>query len=1511
MKKNTRLFSLTIFLVLLCLRSPAVFPNAAIPDTIAKTQAVYEGEDNTVTVYVIKDIHCHPQVQKNIAKILSIINASNPISFIGVEGASGKVSFEVFRSFPSPENAQKVCDYFISTADISGAEYFCSTELTEGNEIPVWGLENTSLYSQNKQNFAECVSQGLPLHQLISRLKTKIQDYICQSLDLEGKNLFNTLYSSSAEPSLISLFPLLEKHSISFLEFPNIVRYYSLWKQLNAIDSQILIQDALNISKKLQATQSHLGGYLQSLFFEYMNGSRTVYSLLEELSEYARNNAGIQTSEAINEYMSLYTQLTDIPTDSLKRETDDLYQKIEEFITHDTVDKPIIDLHRNLIILEHLAKLALAPYEYKELLSHLDTTAENARLPACLVSYLRGFALLLPELPPETEFINMLRPFFSFYENAQKRDTHMAKEFFALINQDTSSHPLKTYVIITGGFHQSGLSELFTEQKIPHTIITPRIDETIPYDRSLYFNRINAAHSPFDIFFDEYLMGLQVWSHFTRDFPDTAAQTSAELFISKLVLFLYGTGNPEDPRYTKWLASANQFIRFDISIIAQNAGGIIYELQHRAKQKEHFFFEIRFNADGQPDFHFNPFYTFGLSALQMESDDLFVNNLSWRIYEKVLDDRNFALNSVFFQDFTRFMILLRFNNPRLYFEVSQLTAQKIKAALAGTTSSRIEARNTALMRYNSVLDQAETAVHFIQSGIIQWNDLDSFLDAYRLFTHTAQNRFGDNYSFALRLETASKTAELSTALLALDGTTPRESLIDYFFAHLASGLFRKDSMVFQEPSIEPSVPLLEIAARDFSAQLFSGTSLLTRLIRGDKLLAEPPGSPAHSFAQIAEFAVREFTPAFLSAHNRESVEELPDVGLLYNAFSSHPNRFLPFFEYLMSEDIRITRILARAASQHGKGFTATQLPALIRHADNLLPLLEDKNLDVSGILFGQALLKAKTGNFAGAKEKADAFITAVSSRVVPDSPAALDKTLHRISVLSKTQWINPAQRNNLEALYNNLSRNLVTEGISEWNDFGSLMQKELVVDNPSNQLFGIGRLIALPAGEFQLKGISEEDFRLRDMSKFSYLPQLPGYIYKPRSGRTLPEMAAAETQRETRPLLAAINGSNADWAAANAFLIIDNQFITKPVPGTHQKRRLPLSGTFNIIAFDSNNRPSMYSITVQDNILQGKHDIMWGIPGPAIVQNGRIFPAVTVPDTISYTSGQELGFTPSESEIRSSFSAMGITQSGTLLLLTITGEMNVPALAKILKDNGAIDAIILGGSGDAQMLSFASEPVLAGERTDKSLREGTEGIRKIGQGMLFFSTSDNTRQLFAQRLATLWSTDRTRSNSTGTFALITISGTSDTVFEQSAHTHITNTLESFFYLEQGSIEGSLSDGAIQHLFIREKFPRYTVLERHGFSMQEIEEILNGRNLYAIDTQDFIRLFIVSEKAKDTVFQRFSPNMDAAPADSVIRAFTRLPESDAALLLGFIERFSSIPSPNTNVLIRQRIIEESL
>ncbi|MBI3291543.1 MAG: hypothetical protein HYZ73_01860 [Elusimicrobia bacterium] len=129
----------------------------------------------TPLIIHIQDLHGHWEVQRNIAKVIEVLQreTDHPL-LIGVEGATGESLQDFYRVFPDKALNLDIADYFLKEGLITGAEY---AGMTADPAPLLWGVEDANLYRAHVQTYRQLLPEQSKLKEMLSQLKTQLKQW--------------------------------------------------------------------------------------------------------------------------------------------------------------------------------------------------------------------------------------------------------------------------------------------------------------------------------------------------------------------------------------------------------------------------------------------------------------------------------------------------------------------------------------------------------------------------------------------------------------------------------------------------------------------------------------------------------------------------------------------------------------------------------------------------------------------------------------------------------------------------------------------------------------------------------------------------------------------------------------------------------------------------------------------------------------------------------------------------------------------------------------------------------------------------------------------------------------------------------------------------------------------------------------------------------------------------------------------------------------------------------------
>ncbi|MEK6968717.1 MAG: hypothetical protein AABX51_08915, partial [Nanoarchaeota archaeon] len=140
-------------------------------------------------VIYIQDLHCHPEVQKNIYEIIKLLDSKSNVTKIFAEGApKGKVDTKVLSALPD-EIRNKMLEGMLKKGLIGGAEYY---SIVEGKD-KLYGLEDWNTYLANYERIKDLLANKEKHTKIADTLNDKLDNLKTKYISKEVKKLEKTL----------------------------------------------------------------------------------------------------------------------------------------------------------------------------------------------------------------------------------------------------------------------------------------------------------------------------------------------------------------------------------------------------------------------------------------------------------------------------------------------------------------------------------------------------------------------------------------------------------------------------------------------------------------------------------------------------------------------------------------------------------------------------------------------------------------------------------------------------------------------------------------------------------------------------------------------------------------------------------------------------------------------------------------------------------------------------------------------------------------------------------------------------------------------------------------------------------------------------------------------------------------------------------------------------------------------------------------------------------------------
>ncbi len=451
-------------------QSPLV---SGLPDTFFANVNIKEAHTGSSKwpVILIEDVHQNLEAQTHISQAISSLGhlpGTQPIT-VALEGAHGGFKYPLFYKFPDQQIVKEVADSFLESGDISGPAHagFTSAPAPGTRGLNFVGVDDPAAYRANVAAYKNTKAMKDSTLKEISSLKA--------SVDAQKKSVFTPemlafdstveLHRSGQLPLGVYVKKLIAADQTTSLTLEAFLTAYQMEKSIdfNRVESQRAV-----VLEKLVKTmgKSDLNSLVE-MSLGYQQGNVTFGDYYNHLRSLCKKN-GIdlaQTPEFEN-YVRYVLLADGIKADKLFQDITIAETDMYAALTKNSAQKNLIDESRQLYFAKALVDFSLTSNEWTE--------------------YEQHSALLASQLD--------LKPFEQFYVAAEARSGKMVENFIRADHSNLS-------VLVAGGFHTLGLTELLNRQKLSYVVVTPKITKVDTDSASAYLSVFDREKTPLENIF--------------------------------------------------------------------------------------------------------------------------------------------------------------------------------------------------------------------------------------------------------------------------------------------------------------------------------------------------------------------------------------------------------------------------------------------------------------------------------------------------------------------------------------------------------------------------------------------------------------------------------------------------------------------------------------------------------------------------------------------------------------------------------------------------------------------------------------------------------------------------------------------------------------------------------------------------------------------------------------------------------------------------------------------------
>lgn len=467
-----------------------VFNNASsISSEYGKITALKDANSD-VTVVNIQDLHCHPQTQRNISKIIASLANKYNLKSIYVEGGYGNIDTTWLSSIKDESLRKQVIEHLLEEGILTGSEYYNLT--SNKNNIELKGIDEEKLHQDNIKRLSWIMDNQGKYREIIKKINKEISFLEIKYINNENKRfnknidkyLSNEIDTKRFYRQLIKYVKDINKNpqkynnitSIKLEDYPNIMRYMTLTK----------------ISQKINVKE--ITSQLYAIINEIKN--KVPYDVY---TKFVKESDNFQDSQKVVELVTLLCEKSGI-------DLDNKYESLKKFLQSN-------EINRNLNTVELVQEERHLIGEIRKALSYNNEEYEITFISDFNKYFQDYLQYKLTEVDwlyfknSYKEFRNLYGKYAAvdrikeiekdfteinkYYEINDERNNIFVKNLLqnekpqiiqtntVRKEEDVLKNSKEVIIAVTGGFHSKALENILQAKEVNTIVITPSIYDGI------------------------------------------------------------------------------------------------------------------------------------------------------------------------------------------------------------------------------------------------------------------------------------------------------------------------------------------------------------------------------------------------------------------------------------------------------------------------------------------------------------------------------------------------------------------------------------------------------------------------------------------------------------------------------------------------------------------------------------------------------------------------------------------------------------------------------------------------------------------------------------------------------------------------------------------------------------------------------------------------------------------------------------------------------------------------
>ncbi|MFH0985514.1 MAG: TIM barrel protein, partial [Candidatus Omnitrophota bacterium] len=529
-------------IAMMAVRETPGFLQIDIPDELATLDGLYEAPPHADPKFIlhIQNAHANYGAQQKIKQLLQYLDKSYGIKTLFVEGASEDLNPDYLKMFPDKERNLKLAQFLAEQGELTGAELYLleadkdyrpqttdsskkdfslqspvSSLQSDGSAVRAHGIENAELYRENYEALKKVFGSEATVKKYLDGFEGRLSGLASKvfpgdlikllgewkKFEKGHREFMPYIRNLTAEAKRVLGIDL--ESLLAQVEWPQTTRLLVLQamekeldtaKGLSERDTLIKFLKEKKVSPKLVTAIENFKDQRLSVMRTGVAGQAGPIEprdLMEQLVMEA-GPKGFRFSDY--PHFSLYAGYlilkSELDPKSLFTEIRSLFTRILDKLAATEQQKALLALYRDEELVRKLLNLELTRKDWQEVLGREEVLSMEAMVGELKkIGILVSQQLNLPLSNFETKPVNpnfkkavteVQEAAYRFYEAARKRED----VFYEKIDTVMRRESLSKAVVITGGFHTDGITELLREHEISYGVLTPRLSEKS--DENLY-----------------------------------------------------------------------------------------------------------------------------------------------------------------------------------------------------------------------------------------------------------------------------------------------------------------------------------------------------------------------------------------------------------------------------------------------------------------------------------------------------------------------------------------------------------------------------------------------------------------------------------------------------------------------------------------------------------------------------------------------------------------------------------------------------------------------------------------------------------------------------------------------------------------------------------------------------------------------------------------------------------------------------------------------------------------